>query len=723
MKLAQHWKKVQRFVFQVLLLLVSSASAFAAVFYISPIQSSANDLKAGDVATQDILAPYALRYNSAVLTEQERQAASINIAPMYTSADTNIARQQLEQLRTTLAFITSARSDPYASKEQKLADLAALKNAQFNQEISTQILGLNETRWQAIQQESISVLEQVMRNTIREDQMENYRRTVPNLVSLAFPEEQAKIVAEIVSAFITPNSFYSEALTEEARAQAIGSVPPIEIEFISGETILERGDVVSALDVEALQAFGLAEPEIRWQDIVSTAVLVFMMVSLVLIYLIRKPEISQNLGGLFLISLLLLIFLASARLVFPIHPFTAYLFPISAFALITAGLFGAQPALVLVIPLILLVTYGYTNSLELILYFGVSSLFGVLIPRQEQRITGFIWVGLNIAAVGATVLLVFRLPESNITAATLVTYSILAFLNGIIAAGFTVLTQSMLAPLLGQTTPLQLLELSRPDHPLLEYLLRNAPGTYQHSLQVANLSEQAAERIDADSLLTRVGALYHDIGKAENAQFFIENQAPGNINTHEDLPPIKSAAYIRNHVIQGLELAKKHKLPRRIQDFIVEHHGTFKTRYQWAQAVNAANGDLSQIDERDFQYIGPRPQSRETALVMLADGTEARVRAKRPETEEALRAIVKDSVETCMDAGQLDDTPLTLKELTQIVDSFTATLRGIYHPRVEYPKMQTKPTPPEHEQVAPAETPENAAPVDQETAPENQPTP
>jgi putative nucleotidyltransferase with HDIG domain len=395
----------------------------------------------------------------------------------------------------------------------------------------------------------------------------------------------------------------------------------------------------------------------------------------------------------------------------PIHELAPFIFPIAAYPLIIAGLFGAEPALVMVVLLIILTSNGHSSSLELILYYGLGSLFGVLLPRQEQRITGFIWVGLSVAAAGAVVLTTNQLLEAEAEGLTLLTLFAVAMVNGMITAGFTVLMQSVLAPMLGQTTPLQLLELSRPDHPLLEYLLRNAPGTYQHSLQVANLAEQAAERIDANSLLTRVGALYHDIGKAKNAQFFVENQVYDDLNTHDNLDPIQSAGIIKDHVISGLLLAKEHKLPRRIQDFIAEHHGTFKTRYQWTQALNAVSGDASQLDEENFKYIGPRPQSRETALVMLADGCEARVRAKRPANEDEIRAIIKDTVDTCMSEGQLDDTPLTLKDLDRIIDSFTATLKGIHHPRVEYPTLDvpTQPTlKPLFELEAKAESPNEA---------------
>jgi len=707
MSKSSHKRSFRQIIFQTLLLVITSGLAFVAVFYITPAKSPAMDLKPGEVASLDILAPKAIVYNSAVLTEQMRAAAIRDISGRYSVADTNVARKQLEHLRAALAYISSVRADIYANTDQKLADLSIVQDIHLNPETAALILELNDPRWQTIQQEAIVVLEQVMRNTIRDAQLDSYQNSVPNLVSLALTEGQANIVAELVAAFITPNSFYSESLTEDARNEAAAAVEPVTVSFAAGETIVMRGEVASEIDVEALQQLGLAEPEGRWQDLVSVGALVILSSSLVIIFFTREPRLLQDTPGLFVIALLFIIFLVAARLVLPIHALTPYIFPLAAFALVISGLFGAQPALVIIIPLIILAIYGQTNPYELLLYYALGSIFGVLIPRQEQRITGFIWVGMNVAASGAAILTVYRLLDPETTGNTLATLSAMALINGLSAAGFTVLAQFLLAPALGQTTSLQLLELSRPDHPLLEYLLRSAPGTYQHTLQVANLAEQAAERIDADSLLTRVGALYHDNGKALNSAFFIENQIPDRIDTHENLEPQKSAAFIRDHVIEGVELAKQHRLPRRIISFITEHHGTFLTRYQWVQAVKAANGDVSLLDEKDFRYIGPRPQSRETALVMLADGAEARVRAKRPKSETELRVIIKDTVDTCMDAGQLDDTPLTLQDLNTIVESFTATLRGIYHPRVEYPTIEPPQQPLENqseEGKAPAET-------------------
>ncbi|MBG7610142.1 MAG: HDIG domain-containing protein, partial [Anaerolineae bacterium] len=668
---------------------ITAGLVFAIIVWVPAFSTSIVDLRVGDVASQDITAPNALSYISEVLTSQQEEIASSAIFPQYTTSDTSVARAQLENLRAALAYISSVRADTLAADEQRLADLAALQDLYLSQEIGLNILSLSDSRWQAVHQEAINVLEQVMRSTIREDRVESVRAGVPSLVSLSFPEDQALIVSELAAALVAPNSFYSESLTEAARLDAVNSIEPVTLAFASGETILERGEVVSAVDVEALQHMGLALPQNRWQDLVSVGTLVFLSVALAGIFLSREARQKVNLRSLILLLILFLSFLLIARLILPIHNMAPFVFPIAAYALILAGLLGEKPALVSMIPLIMLATYQHPNAAELVLYYGIGSLFGVLVPKREQRISSYLWVAITIAASGSAVLITARLPQVATTWGDIAILSSLAVLNGVVAAGVTVLMQYFLAPVLGKITPLQLLELSRPDSFLLEYLLRNAPGTYQHSLQVANLSEQAAERIGADSLLTRVGALYHDIGKATNAHFFIENQTAGFVDTHDDISQTETAATIIKHVTDGLELAREYRLPIRIQDFIAEHHGTLKTLYQFSKAVKDANGDKSLVDESLFQYPGPRPQSRETALVMLADSCEARIRAQQPKTENELREMIKDTIDSRVQKGQLDDTAFSLLELRIVKESYEAGLRGIHHPRVEYPSDDT----------------------------------
>jgi putative nucleotidyltransferase with HDIG domain len=335
-----------------------------------------------------------------------------------------------------------------------------------------------------------------------------------------------------------------------------------------------------------------------------------------------------------------------------------------------------------------LAAYGLPNTLDLMPYYMLASLTGVLVLGSARRFWVFFRAGIAISLAGIAMILAFRLPFNQMDWVGIVTLSGAAVFNGMASASITLLLQYFLAQILGLTTPLQLLEISRPDFPLLQFFLRNAPGTYQHSLQVANLAEQAAENIGADALLTRVGALFHDIGKAVNPSFFIENQTHGSLNTHDDLDPAESSAAITQHVLDGIKLARKYRLPRRIDDFILEHHGTMLTRYQYTKAVEAMGGDESRVDASKFRYPGPSPRSRETALLMLADGTEARVRAGRPSNEEELLAIVHSAIEYAQTSGQLDNTQLTLSDLNKIAESFVTTLRGSFHPRIEYPKAK-----------------------------------
>jgi cyclic-di-AMP phosphodiesterase PgpH len=649
-------------------------------------------LKEGDVAPQDIRAPHAISFQSEFLTQAARQKAAAETEPVYSMTDTSIARRQLERLRVILAYISNVRSDTYAETDQKLADLAAMEDIQLTQDTALRIIDLSNSRWETVQREAILVLERVMQNTIREDRLEDTRRSVPASISLALPEDQAHIVAELVTAFVVPNSIYNQDLTEAARQEAIQSVAPLARSFAAGETIVQRGSVITASDIEALSEFGLLQTQYRWQDMFSIATLVLLSTSFLFIYFGRKDPANNHLRKVTVITLLFLTFLISTRLITPGHTVIPYLFPLAAYGLIVAALFGPEPALISMIPLSILATYGLPYSLQLAIYYAFNGFVGILILGKARRIISFFWTSFGMAVAGIAIVIIYRLPEPTTDWTGLVTLIGAAIVNGAAASGLALLMQFFLAQVLGMTTALQLLELSRPDHPLLQLLLRNAPGTYQHSLQVANLAEQAAEVIQADALLTRVGALYHDIGKAADAVFFIENQVPGNANPHDTMDPSTSASIIIRHIPKGIELARKYRLPNRIQDFIREHHGATITRYQYSKALEAAGGNNETIDIDEFTYPGPRPQSRETALLMLADGCEARVRAERPKDETELRALIKNVVDTAVAYGNLNDTDLTLQDLDKIVDSFSATLRGIYHPRIQYPNTErTKP--------------------------------
>jgi putative nucleotidyltransferase with HDIG domain len=662
--------------------LIFTLAALMIPFYTNQIDSQ---ISAGEVASREIVAPRSLTYTSDVLTEAQQEAAANSVSAIYSPPDTSIARNQLEDLRATLAYISSVRADTHATNEQKLTDLAAMEDIDLDQETAQRILDLSDSRWQAVQQEAIVVLEQVMRATIREDRLEDARGNVPALVSLSLPEDQAAIVSELVIGFVAPNSLYSEILTETDRQQAVESVAPVERSFVQGQTLMLRGQIISETDLEALEQFDLVKTQTRWQDLVSAAALAVLTLVYFLVYLSRNSTLTQDLRSLAVIILLFIVFLIGGRFVVTSQSMIPYIYPLAAFGLVVASLFGTKIALVFTLPLCMLYAYDTPNAFELTLYNLLGSYSGVFALGAARRMTSFFWAAALIAFSEIMVILAFRVPQPNADLINISALVGIALVNGIASSSLAVLLQYVIAQILGMTTALQLMEISRPDHPLLQFILRNAPGTYQHSLQVANLAEQAAEIIGADTLLTRVGAIYHDSGKALNPFFFIENQLPGNKNPHDNLDPVSSARTIIHHVPDGVDLARKYRLPRRVQEFIEEHHGTMKTRYQYAKAVEAADGDESRVDESQFIYPGPRPRSRETAILMLADGSEARVRAERPADENELRKVIKSVIEHRLSSGQLDETDLTLRDLDELIDSFTTTLRGIYHPRLEYP--------------------------------------
>ena len=675
-------------VFLGLLVLVGSGLALLALLIPTLSRALSPPPQPGDVATQDYRAPEPITYDSEVLTEQRREVAERAVLPIYTSTGTIVARTQLERLRNSLTYITSVRADEYATPQEKKNDLAALSDVQLSPDTADAVLGLTDTRWQAIQQEAIIVLERVMRSAIRPERLDGARASVPALVSLSLPEAQADIVAELASAFIAPNSEYSEALTEAARQDARDSVTPVSRSYAVGQTVALRGQILGESDVEALEQLKLIQPQPKWQNLLSAVVIVLLITVITALYLSRQKALSPQFGrSITMIVVLFLVTLFSARLTIPSHTVIPYAFPVAAYGLTVAALFGAELAMITAVPLAILVAFGLPNALDLTLYYILGSLFGVLALGRARRIVSFFKSGAAVAFAGSIVILAYQLPLPTTDWLGVATLTGAAIFNGLASASIALLLQFFLAQFLDMTTPMQLMDLTRPDHPLVQRLLNTAPGTYQHSLQVANMAEQAAERIDADPLLTRVGALYHDVGKLRNPIFFIENQPPGFPNPHDKLDPLTSSAAIIRHVPDGLDLARKYRLPGRIVDFIAEHHGTMVTRYQYVNALKAAGGDEEIVEEDQFRYPGPRPQSRETAIVMLADGSEARVRAERPVDEDELRKLIQGVVEDRVTWNQMDDTDLTLRELNVIVDSFTGTLKGVYHPRVKYPQL------------------------------------
>jgi len=686
--------------FKIILLLISGILSFFALVMPETFSQSSYPMEVGDVVSEDILAPYSLTFESEVLTEQAQQAAASEVDPIYLPADPSIGRRQIEELRTVLYYISTVRQDNYATPEEKITDLQSIAVFDPSEETINVILSISDTRWEAIETEATNVLEQVMRNTLKDSDIYTAKRNLPSLIDFSFSESQANIVAELVEPFVVANSLFSTDQTDAAKAEARQSLEPVIRSFISGETLVNRGQIVNEADLEALQRYGLIQANDRLRDIIGAGILTILLSILVGLYFYNQRKNSAyTLKALILISLTFLVFLFFARFVINNRTIVPYIYPIAAFSLTLSIIFNFEIAAFFSIILGVMSAYGMSNGLDLTIFYIIPTILGILSLGKARRISVFLGAGLTIGAAGIGIILGYRLPDSMTDWVGLATLAGASLINGVGASAMTLLLQYLFAQILRTTTPLQLLDISRPDHPLLQQMLRNAPGSYQHSLQVANLAEQAAEAIGADSLLVRVGAIYHDCGKSLNPQFFIENQVQEKLDPHDDIDPVTSAQTIISHVTDGVKLARKYKLPKRIIDFIREHHGTMYTQYQYTQALNNAEKH-NQVDKSLFTYPGPRPQSRETALLMLADSTEARARADVPKDENDLHELIDSVFEKYEKNKQLDDTNLTLRDLQTVKDSFFHTLKGYYHPRVKYPTLTGTSTTPDTQLTA-----------------------
>ncbi|MCJ7511860.1 MAG: HDIG domain-containing protein [Anaerolineales bacterium] len=643
-------------------------------------------LQAGQVASQDVQAPFALTFSSETRTEEARRIASDGVEPVFDPPDSRVAREQVQRLRSTLDYVDSVRADEFASPEQKVADLSALSDIRIPAERAQAILQLADARWQAVRLEALAVLEQVMRAEIREGSIEGARRAVPALVSISLPESQAELVADLAAAFVAPNALYNEPLTREAQDAARQRVEPVARTFASSETIVARGQVVQPIDIEALQAYGLIRPPNPGREIALRGLLVTLLGCTIGLYLYRVHRKQIASARLAVVTGLAFVLTAiTLQAMIPGHAVLPYIFHAAALPMVLTVLLSPGMGILAALATGAVAGYLAPRGLEVGLYVALSGCIASLVIGRAERISAFLWAGLagSVGAIAVVVLFRFADPTTDLVGKTtlLVAGLMTGLLSASLAFGFVLLAGT----LLGGTSNLQLIELSRPDHPLLQLILRNAPGTYQHSLQVANLAEQAARAVGANALLVRVGALYHDAGKALRPQFFIENQMPGQ-NIHEQLDPTTSASLIVSHVTDGLELARKHRLPSRIAAFIPEHHGTLEATYQLQAALEAAGGEPERVNRRDFVYPGPRPRTRESAILMLADGVEAKARADAPETEEEIEDLVRWVVEDRLSKGQLDRTELTFRDLDNIRRSFVSSLRSMYHSRLRYPE-------------------------------------
>lgn len=534
------------------------------------------------------------------------------------------------------------------------------------------------------------IFEEVISKGIREEGTEDALKQISQGTGLLpFSLEIRQGMEELLKPLVQPNMIFNAAATKANQEAAEQAVEPVLI--LKKSLIVQEGEKITAKHIAQLKDLGLLGPRINRGGYAGLFFMLAIIFILVILYLyLFNRDIYENPAALSLLSLIVALTLI---LGLAVRYFSGYLLPVAMCAILITVLF--EPRLAVLISVMMALLFGFVvdgefNYIIVSLCGGLVATYSVSrLQRRSDLTKAGLYVGaINVLCITALLLLNrgFQLEYVFLREFSI---SILAGLgNGLFSSVMAIGLLPFLESAFGLTTAITLLELADPGHPLLRKLLLETPGTYHHSVVVGNLAEAAAEATKADPLLARVAAFYHDIGKIKRPYFFVENQFTGD-NPHDKISPYLSALIIRSHIKDGLELAREAKLPLPVVDIIQQHHGTSLIGFFYHQAVEKEEKGAP-VAEEEFRYEGPLPQTKEAAIILLADAVEAAVRSlSRPiagRIEGTVRRIIKEKLSD----GQLDEAPLTLKDLDKIGDTFVHILTGVFHQRIEYPEKELK---------------------------------
>ena len=639
-------------------------------------------MRVGEVASQTVIAPRKVIYVDRVATAAREQQAREAVTPVYRT-DVSVARARRQQAVSFLAEASRivASRLPLAAKE---AALQKLLPAGTQATSLAEFVTLTPKDYGVVQAESLALLNRAMEWQFDSNQIPtielNLLSTLPHRVS----DLQRASINEVLAAFLAPTLREDAAATAREQRNAANSVPPVMNEIQEGEVIVRRGDLVSQSVVDKLTALGLQSHQTGWRDVASALLFAGVVIITLFWYLYAfHSGIIGNPRLLLLIDISILAAVFGARVLGSNHVLLPYFLPVAAASTFAAVLMAPEACVAFTLAMAILCGWMVANSFELTVYYFISGSAGVLAVRHLRQLKQFILAGVSITAFALATALAFAIVDRSNDFAALREYAAAAVVNGFVSSTLALGAFALLSDLFGVTTVLNLLELGQPSQPLLRRLMTRAPGTYNHSLIVGTMVERAAEEIGANSLVAKVGALYHDVGKTSNPLAFVENQL-GVGNIHDELNPNESARIIRAHVSHGLRLARQYRLPQAVVDAISEHHGTMTIAY-FLHKARQENGDVP-VDIALYSYPGPKPQSKETALIMLADGCESTVRSTQDHSAEKIREIVDRIFTERVEGGQLSECPLTLHDLELARSAFRSVLNGLYHPRIEYPE-------------------------------------
>jgi len=721
---------------------IGIVTALLLTLIISPsLQLPLKEYKAGDIASKEIRSSQDLLVEDEKSTQEKRTEAEKSILAVY---DYDPAVLTDAENRIYSAFESLAGS---FQKKEKGVDQSALRKKEWESSLR---IPLSQTEWQLLEKKrfhpsvgeaAIKLISPILKKGVVNDkelldpdamkgiaiqniQTREERTNLPPFTFLDLREarsglraqtdilspslgwELQPVILKVAETFLRTNLTFNKDKTEERKTKAREKVAPVYFQVKRGEVILRPGDRAQEEHLFKIKALRKAQEKSHILSIlVGLAVLTFLVLSSLYQFStknIRKITLSQK--DLLFFSTTLIGLLAFLRLFqmitdvlggeFLAIPSSSYsyLFPIATGAMLIRIVINSEVAIVFAILTSFFAASVMGNQLFFFIFTFVGSLVGAhKVARCEQR-SILVKAGLTVGGINLLMISSYNLISGNPLTMALLSDLIMGFLGGAMTSVLVLGIAPIVESFFGYTTDIKLLELANMDNPILKDLILQAPGTYHHSIIVGSLAEAGAKSIAANPLLTRVSSYYHDIGKLKKPLYFIEN-AGGIENKHENLSPHMSSLILISHVKDGLELARENGLGQRVAHIIQQHHGTSLISYFYQKAKEKENPEMESLNEEDFRYPGPKPQTKEAGIVMLADAVEAASRTLSEPTPARIRGLVQRITNNIFLDGQLEECELTLKDLQKIEEGFSRILTAIFHQRIDYPVLPISESP------------------------------
>lgn len=676
------------------ILLFVSVFVLSYLLLITAIKPQQYSLEVGDIPRSDIKAPRDTIDERA--TKEAEDKALEKVDKQYTQkaevkkqAEDNVIL--LFEKLNTIINNQSAQTATSTSVESNVSELKKIEGIALSEDEYKELLNIPKEQLSSLQKDVLNIIDKTYEKNINEKDDESLNIARDSAVSLVeklnLADKLKYVLEELVKGQINPNCFYDEEKTQELIDETRKSVAKVVIK--QNQIIVKEGVPVTQNQLDILSDLGMLDDGKNTSIYLYVYIVLAMFVGIIMFlqynYIDRNySEIFKNTKKITLISVINLMTLVFARTIGLVSPF---LIPFACAPILLTLLINYKISIVISILNVIVISIATGFDAQVMMLGVISSILGATLLKKMQQRNELLYSTLYLSIVGVIITVSTGILISSNLREVLIKSGI-TFIGGVLSGIFALGILPFLEGTFNEVTTLKLLELSNPNHPLLKKLLMEAPGTYHHSMLVANLAEMASEEVGANSVIVRIGSYYHDVGKTERPYFFGENQMGGE-NPHNHMTPNLSAKIIISHVKDGIELARKHNLPKVIQDIIGEHHGTTLVKYFYYTMKNNSENP-EEVKEEDYRYPGPIPNSKEAGIIMLADSVEAAVRSIKEPSEDKIKEMINNIISDKLSCGQLNDCNLTIKDIEKIKKCFLTALNGIYHHRIEYPKEKIK---------------------------------